>query len=132
MQVTPSSARAVVTCEGLRLPSGDLEGRATIAESQPFDARADDVAFIVFTSGTTGKPKGVVHAHRWLTALGDSNRARVPPQLGDVVLATGEWSFISALGHNVLFPLRNGVAGSDHGGAGELPSVFWQLSNETK
>jgi acyl-coenzyme A synthetase/AMP-(fatty) acid ligase len=28
------------------------------------------------------------------------------------VLATGEWSFISALGHNVLFPLRNGVAGA--------------------
>ena len=25
-------------------------------------------------------------------------------------MATGEWSFISALGHNLLFPLRNGVA----------------------
>ena len=72
----------------------------------------DAEAFIVFTSGTTGKPKGVVHAHRWLEALGDSNRARVPPQPGDVVLATGEWSFISALGHNVLFPLRNGTTGS--------------------
>ena len=66
----------------------------------------------MFTSGTTGKPKGVVHAHRWLEALGDSNRARVPPQPGDVILATGEWSFISALGHNVLFPLRNGTTGS--------------------
>jgi acetyl-CoA synthetase len=30
----------------------------------------------------------------------------------DVALATGEWSFISALGHNVLFPLRNGVTGA--------------------
>jgi len=27
-------------------------------------------------------------------------------------LATGEWSFISALGHNVMFPLRNGVTGA--------------------
>jgi acyl-coenzyme A synthetase/AMP-(fatty) acid ligase len=78
----------------------------------PFDAAPDTPAFIVFTSGTTGKPKGVVHAHRWLEALGDSNRARVPPQPGDVILATGEWSFISALGHNVLFPLRNGTTGS--------------------
>jgi acyl-coenzyme A synthetase/AMP-(fatty) acid ligase len=108
---------AVVTRDGLRLPSSELAGGPPAPDTQPFDAqpfdaKADDVAFIVFTSGTTGKPKGVVHAHRWLTALGDSNRARLPPRPGDVVLATGEWSFISALGHNVLFPLRNGVAGS--------------------
>ena len=76
------------------------------------DAQRDNPAFIVFTSGTTGRPKGIVHAHRWLEALGDSNRARIPPQPTDVALATGEWSFISALGHNVLFPLRNGIPGS--------------------
>jgi acyl-coenzyme A synthetase/AMP-(fatty) acid ligase len=53
-----------------------------------------------------------VHAHRWIVALGDLNRYRLPPQENDVVMATGEWSFISALGHNLLFPLRNGVAGA--------------------
>jgi acyl-coenzyme A synthetase/AMP-(fatty) acid ligase len=37
---------------------------------------------------------------------------RLPPMAGDVAMATGEWSFISALGHNVLFPLRNGVTGA--------------------
>ena len=67
---------------------------------------------MVYTSGTTGKPKGIVHAHRWIVALGDLNRYRLPPQDNDVVMATGEWSFISALGHNLLFPLRNGVAGA--------------------
>ena len=44
------------------------------------DVTSDTPAFIVFTSGTTGRPKGIVHAHRWLEALGDSNRARIPPQ----------------------------------------------------
>jgi acetyl-CoA synthetase len=76
------------------------------------DTSSGEPAFIVYTSGTTGKPKGIVHAHRWIVALGDLNRYRLPPQTGDVVLATGEWSFISALGHNLLFPLRNGVTGA--------------------
>lgn len=76
------------------------------------DTLANEPAFIVYTSGTTGKPKGIVHAHRWIVALGDLNRYRLPPLVNDVVLATGEWSFISALGHNLLFPLRNGVTGA--------------------
>lgn len=76
------------------------------------DTGSNDPAFIVCTSGTTGKPKGIVHAHRWIVALGDLNRYRLPPMENDVVLATGEWSFISALGHNLLFALRNGVTGA--------------------
>ncbi|MBO39496.1 MAG: hypothetical protein CMM75_10025, partial [Rhodospirillaceae bacterium] len=75
------------------------------------NTHADDPAFMVYTSGTTGNPKGIVHAHRWIVAQGDTNKLRIEPQENDVILATGEWSFISALGHNVLFPLRNGVTG---------------------
>lgn len=94
--------------ESLGHAVGDAIGEEAIATA---DTGAEDPAFMVYTSGTTGRPKGIVHAHRWVAALGDSNRYRVPPQTDDVALATGEWSFISALGHNVLFPLRNGVTG---------------------
>jgi acetyl-CoA synthetase len=87
-----------------------LENSGTSVNSA--DTAAEEPAFIVYTSGTTGKPKGIVHAHRWIVALGDLNRYRLPPQENDVVMATGEWSFISALGHNLLFPLRNGVTGA--------------------
>ncbi len=88
------------------------------------DTRSDEPAFIVYTSGTTGKPKGIVHAHRWIVALGDLNRYRLPPQENDVVMATGEWSFISALGHNLLFPLRNGVTGAIFSGRATPENVL--------
>jgi acyl-coenzyme A synthetase/AMP-(fatty) acid ligase len=87
-----------------------LHDSGTIVRSA--DTAAGEPAFIVYTSGTTGNPKGIVHAHRWIVALGDLNRYRLPPEENDVVMATGEWSFISALGHNLLFPLRNGVTGA--------------------
>jgi acyl-coenzyme A synthetase/AMP-(fatty) acid ligase len=106
-----SAWRAIVTADGLVSSSGESLG-ARGDWPTLYDATRDTPAFIVFTSGTTGRPKGIVHAHRWLEALGDSNRARIPPQPNDVALATGEWSFVSALGHNVLFPLRIGIAAS--------------------
>jgi acyl-coenzyme A synthetase/AMP-(fatty) acid ligase len=89
----------------------DLIDSAPDARFETADTASEDPAFFVYTSGTTGRPKGIVHAHRWVIALGDSNRYRLPPQDGDRAYATGEWSFISALGHNVMFPLRNGVTG---------------------
>ncbi|MGH7852786.1 MAG: acyl-CoA synthetase, partial [Candidatus Binatia bacterium] len=97
--------------EGNEIPFASLAANSVAAVAGA-DTRSDEPAFIVYTSGTTGKPKGIVHAHRWIVALGDLNRYRLPPQENDVVMATGEWSFISALGHNLLFPLRNGVAGA--------------------
>ena len=82
---------------------------ATVA---PAETKSNDPAFLVYTSGTTGRPKGIVHAHRWVIAQGDMNKLRITPEKNDVVLATGEWSFISSLGHNVVFALRNGITGA--------------------
>jgi acyl-coenzyme A synthetase/AMP-(fatty) acid ligase len=130
-----SGARAAITMDSLAAPLRDLrahfefglivargagKGETAFEDltatagplGEPAWTLADAPAFLVYTSGTTGRPKGIVHAHRWITALGDSNRYRIPPEPGDVAMATGEWSFISALGHNVLFPLRNGATGA--------------------
>jgi acyl-coenzyme A synthetase/AMP-(fatty) acid ligase len=133
--VEHSDARVAITLAALsdplmelseKLPGGIIVARGQIAGAQsyemlieeapdePFsaaDTSSEDPAFFVYTSGTTGRPKGIVHAHRWVIALGDSNRYRVPPVKDERAYATGEWSFISALGHNVMFPLRNGVTG---------------------
>ena len=104
-----------VVCAGAAKP-GEISFAALLQHTGTIETTADTVAdepsFIVYTSGTTGKPKGTVHAHRWIVALGDLNRYRLPPQENDVVMATGEWSFISAMGHNLLFALRNRVTGA--------------------
>jgi acyl-coenzyme A synthetase/AMP-(fatty) acid ligase len=70
--------------------------------------RRDDPAFLNYTSGTTGEPKGILHAHRWVVANGDFARLHMPLVRGDVVLSTSELSFGWGLGHGFLWPLRNG------------------------
>ncbi len=148
-----SGAEAAVTLGSLaepllnlsgKLPTGIFSGRGApagttalealieSAPGKPFpsaDMAADDPAFLVYTSGTTGRPKGIVHAHRWVIALGDSNRYRIPTLAGDRAFATGEWSFISALGHNVMFPLRNGVTAIILEGRSSAENVLETVQN---
>jgi acyl-coenzyme A synthetase/AMP-(fatty) acid ligase len=109
-----SSLRTIISAQGTEKNEIAFDSLLTepATDTPTAETLSDEPAFIVYTSGTTGKPKGIVHAHRWIIALGDLNRLRLPPLENDVVMATGEWSFISALGHNLLFPLRNGVTGA--------------------
>ncbi len=104
--------KGLVILRGAQSGEQDFDDLTRTGTMTTANTGAEDPAFMCYTSGTTGRPKGILHAQRWLVARGDANRDRVPPQPGDVVMAAGEWSFISLLGHNVLFPLRNGVTGA--------------------
>ncbi len=51
----------------------------------PYDAAEDEPAIILFTSGTSGRPKGAVHSHRNLTSVVEWHRMNeaIARELGD-------------------------------------------------
>src|SRR5687768_16231378 len=65
-----------------------VERAGTGAASQLADTQADDIAAIVFTSGSTGVPKGVIYRHRHFIAQIDMLRDAFGIEAGGIDLPT--------------------------------------------
>jgi len=77
----------------------------------PVDTLADDPAMMVYTSGTTGQPKGALHGHRVLIGHlpGVETHHDFFPQPGDRIWTPADWAWAGGL-LNVLLPgLHYGV-----------------------
>ena len=75
------------------------------------DTSADDPAMMVYTSGTTGQPKGALHGHRVLLGHfpGVETHHDFFPQPGDRIWTPADWAWAGGL-LNVLLPgLHYGV-----------------------
>ena len=112
-QVSAGLARppAVVVTEpapGYRSFDEVMKGRATTFEVVPM--APDDMAFWMYTSGTTGQPKGAIHHHGSVLA-GDRFLAKV---LGvgpeDRLFSTSKLFFAFSLGHCLLGALCLGAS----------------------
>ena len=77
----------------------------------PVDTSPDDPAMMVYTSGTTGQPKGALHGHRVLIGHfpGVETHHDFLPQPGDRLWTPADWAWAGGL-LNVLLPgLHYGV-----------------------
>ncbi|HEX9072482.1 MAG TPA: acyl-CoA synthetase [Pseudolabrys sp.] len=105
--------KLVLSLDGVA--DGTLDFSAELARASSnftsVDTSADDPAMMVYTSGTTGQPKGALHGHRVLIGHlpGVETHHDFLPQAGDRIWTPADWAWAGGL-LNVLLPgLHYGV-----------------------
>lgn len=139
--ITDSGARAIALADHLprdQLPSGieiisaaDVAAMIGSGDMHSYaDTRADDPAYMVYTSGTTANPKGVVHAQR--AAWG-----RRPMYQGwygitdtDRMLHAGAFNWTFTLGSGLTDPWANGATAIIYTGS-KSPEIWPRLIART-
>jgi benzoate-CoA ligase family protein len=78
---------------------------------EPFPALGDDTAFWLYSSGTTGRPKGTIHRHAdILHAVESYGRHILAVTARDIVYSTSRMFFAYGLGASLYFPLAAGAS----------------------
>ncbi len=105
----------VVAGTGLVLVSGPSGGMAAFVAggheaTAPVRASADEVAFWLYSSGSTGAPKGTRHVHGSLRGTYDTYAAQVLGiGAGDVVFSASKMFHAYGLGNAMTFPMAVGA-----------------------
>lgn len=102
--------------EGECLPADGLEVldlasslEAISTWDAPHQTKSDDPAYLVYTSGTTGYPKGVLHAHRSMIGRQPASKYwfDFSPN-GDRIMHSGKFNWTYVLGTGLMDPLFQG------------------------
>ena len=67
----------------------------------------EDTALLHFTSGTTGKPKGVVHVHQAVVAHTATGRVALDMRADDTYWCTADPGWVTGTSYGIIAPLTN-------------------------
>jgi len=109
----PELRRVIVAgkASGAHAAFDDLVGRAS-ARLEPARTSRDEPAFWLYSSGSTGFPKGAVHLHRDMVVCSDTYALQVLGMTeADRTVSAAKLFFAYGMGNNMYFPMRVGGSG---------------------
>ncbi len=115
--------------EGRDLWYHDLMRKAT-PDAEPEAMDAEDMLYILYTSGTTGKPKGIVHTTGgYLTGVYATTKWVFDLKEEDVYWCTADIGWVTGHSYVVYGPLANGATVVMYEGAPDFPHKdrFWDI-----
>ena len=103
---------------------------AASASCEPEKMDAEDVLYILYTSGTTGKPKGIVHTTAgYLVGVASTTKLVFDLKDSDVFWCTADVGWVTGHSYLVYGPLANGATCVMYEGAPDWPEKdrFWSI-----